>query len=100
MPALAAIFTALIAFFGRKVTVLLVIIPAFLLLTAGLMVSIKAGISSLLALAIIPPWISFSLGLFMPSNFSLILATVLGVQAAKWAYDIAVSKLVLIASSN
>jgi hypothetical protein len=100
VPGIIAIIAGMIAFLGRKAAVLVMIIPAFLFLTAALVVCIKQVIVYLLTLAIVPLWISSAIGLFLPVNFVIILSNILAMQSCKWAYDKAMDKVKMLGQAN
>ena len=55
---LGTLITSIIAFFGRKMVTVTGAISSFILLTAALVVCIKAILTQVLTLAVIPAWIA------------------------------------------
>jgi hypothetical protein len=100
VPAIVAIIAGMIAFLGRKAAVLAMIIPAFLFLTAALVLCIKHVLDTLFTLVFVPTWVSHSVGLFMPSDFVFVLSSIFSTLACRWAYDKAIEKIKLLGQSN
>lgn len=85
-----------VSFITRKIVVLGITISTFILLTAAFLVGIKYAIVTLLALAVIPVWLTAAIGMFMPYNFAVVLANILSAQSSRWAYDKAIEKIKII----
>lgn len=96
-PTLTAWF---VTFFTRKIAVASSMVAAFVLLSAAFIVCIKHMIGIVLALAIMPTWVSGAVGMFIPFNFSVVLANILSAQSCRWAYDKAMEKIRLINSAS
>jgi hypothetical protein len=97
---IVTLLSSIAAFFGRKLTVISASVAAFVVLTGALVVTIQALLSALLTVAVMPAWIVQGVGMFMPSNFALVLGSIVSAKAVRAAYDIAISKVHLINSAN
>lgn len=108
MPLIASFFAWIaptitawaVAFFTRKIAVAGASIGSFILLTAAFIVCIKQMVVYVLALAVLPSWLSMGFGMFIPFNFSLVLSQILAAQSCRWAYDKAIDKIRLINSAQ
>ncbi len=89
-----------VQFFGRKLLVVTTSIATFIFLTAALIVCIKHLVLTLLALAILPAWVSAGIGVFLPGNFATVLSTIIGAKSCRWAYDKAMEKMRLVNSAS
>lgn len=85
-----------IAFFGRKLLVATASIVLFVSITAVFIITIKSVISSVLALAVLPSWVSLGVGMFVPDNFAFVFGAILSAQVSRFVYDKAVEKIHLI----
>jgi len=92
--------TWIVGFFGRKLFMVTSSIASFIFLTAAFIVCIKYLLTTLLALAVMPAWVSVAVGTFIPHNFSAILASIMSAQSCRWAYDKALDKIKLINSAT
>ena len=97
---LGTLITSIIAFFGRKMVTVTGAISSFVLLTAALVVCIKALLTQVLTLAVIPTWIATAVGLFIPADFALVMSMILGARSCRFAYDLAKEKIGIISSAN
>lgn len=97
MPTLTA---WMVSFFTRKIAVATATVAAFVLLTASFLVVIKQIVLAVMTLAVMPAWITYSIGLFIPANFSVVLSNILAAQACRWAFDKAREKIALINSAQ
>lgn len=97
---LTSIITAFVTFFGRKAVTVALSISTFLIITAAAIICLKQLIFYVMTLAFIPAWISYSLGLFIPTNFAAVLAAILGARSCEYAIYLAQRKLRLINSAS
>ena len=95
-----AIIAALVSFMTRKLVTATASIAAFIALTAAFIVSINALVTSLASSLSVPSWVTYGLGLFMPSDFSIVLAAIVAARIARAAYDLAMLKINAINSAN
>lgn len=108
MPLIASFFAWIaptitawaVAFFTRKIAVAGASIASFILLTAAFIVCIKQMILIVLALAVLPAWLTMGFGMFIPFNFSVVLSNILAAQSCRWAYDKAMDKIRLINAAS
>jgi len=94
------ISTFAVTFFTRKVTVIAITIPAFISFTVLFLVCIETAISSVLALAIMPTWLTQGVGMFLPDDFAVVLSGLISSNACRWAYDKAIDKIRMINGAN
>lgn len=97
LNSLLPVLTAwVVSFFTRKIMVVGITISSFLMLTAAFLVCIKKMVTIVLALAVMPAWITSAVGMFLPYNLAIILANILSAQSCRWAYDKAIDKIKMI----
>lgn len=97
---LPALFTALFAFYGRKYTT---VVAGLLASGAMLLVFISCInliLQSVLALLVIPAWLLTPIGMFIPANFSIVLAAVVSGRICRAAYDWGQRKTTLFVTAN
>jgi hypothetical protein len=95
-----AIIAGVISFIARKLGTATATIAAFVLLTAALVASINAIVTTLMALAVVPSWISYSLGLFVPADFGAVLSAIVSARICRVAYDLSMLKVKAINDAN
>lgn len=95
-----SLFTAFFAFYARKYTT----VVAALLASAAMLVifisCINVILQTVLALLVIPAWLLTSLGMFIPSNFALVMAAMVSGRICRAAYDYGSRKVTIIALAN
>jgi len=95
-----AVIASLIAFMARKLGTVTVTVAAFVLMTAVFITCINSVLSSVLSLLDVPAWIANGVGLFIPADFTAVLASVVSSKICRSAYDLAMLKIKTIAAAN
>jgi len=90
---LTTLFGAFIALLGRKSLVAIATIAAFVAITAAFIASMQALLVALGSLFVIPSWVVYSLGIFVPSNTLPCVAAIFSARSVKFAYRLAMAKL-------
>ena len=85
-----------LGFFSRKVIMVGTSLAAYVFITAALITCMNYIITNLLALAVLPSWVSLAVGMFLPWSFTTTLSAIIGAHSCRWAYDKAVEKIHLI----
>lgn len=97
---LPAIIGGLIAFIGRKWGTVAATMAMFVFLTTAFIVCINLLLSQLLSLLSPPEAIATALGMFMPSDFTAVLSTIISSKICRAAYDLAMDKAKMYASAS
>lgn len=84
---LPAFFTLLLASFGRKYTTAVAGLLSLSLMLVLFIASINTILQSVLSYLALPSWLAVSVGMFIPSNFSVILSAMVSAKIARAAYD-------------
>lgn len=95
-----AIIGGLIAMIGRKWGTVASTLAIFVFLTTAFIVCINLLLNNLLLLISPPPAIATALGMFMPADFSAVLATIVSSKICRAAYDLAMDKAKMYASAS
>lgn len=95
-----AIVTSLANYFGRKALTVAASVGLFIALTGALFVTISALFNAVLGWSAVPGWLAQAVGMFIPTDLPIVLSSVVGARAARFAYDVAVDKVKLIAAAN
>jgi len=93
MGALTSALGGIIALLGRKATVIGVTLTAFTVLTVAFIASINVLVSSIAGYLSIPSWIANSVGMFIPADFTPVLAGIMAARISRAAYDLAMEKI-------
>jgi len=97
LSSLGAWFAASVS---RKAVVVFSVITAFVAVVAAFLVCMKIIVGALVAALVMPDWIVSWLGMFIPSNYSGVLASILSAKTCRAAYDLARDKIALIGQST
>lgn len=95
-----ALFYAMLAFHSRKYTTAvagLLALGGMLLIFVG---CINVILQAVLAYLVIPAWLLTSIGMFIPTNFSVILAAMVSGKVCRAAYDYGRHKTDLVVKAN
>ncbi len=87
-------------FFTRKIAVVTTTIAGYILLAAAFIVCIKQMILVVMALAVLPPWVTNGVGVFIPFNFSLVLSNILAAKSCRLAFEMAREKIKLLNNAS
>jgi len=98
--AIGAVIASIVSYFGRKGVVSAATVAAFIALTAALIASLKALFVAVLTWTAVPSAIRYGLGVFIPSDFTVVLGAIVSARAVRAAYDIAVEKVKVISGAN
>lgn len=90
---LPAIIAAVLSFITRKLGTATGTIAAFVVMTAAFIACINVILQNVLALIAVPTWIANSVGLFIPADFTAVIASVVSSRICRVAYDMAVWKI-------
>ena len=90
--AIPAFISGVLMMFTRKWAVLTASLTIFAAITLAFVVLINGFLATLSSGMVIPTDISDFVGMFIPSNFALCLATLVSAKIARGAYDLAVEK--------
>jgi Family of unknown function (DUF5455) len=96
----ANIFAFFMLMFGRKYTVAIASVLAFVATTVALIVCLKTIILSVVALSVIPSWIATTLAWFIPSNFISVTSSILSGRICRTAYEMSVKKIDLVTKAS
>ena len=97
---LPAIFSAFLAYYARKYTTVVAALLASVAMLAIFISCINVILQSVIALLVVPAWLLTALGMFIPANFSVVLAAIVSGRICRAAWDFGKVKLDLIAKSN
>lgn len=95
----ATFISSFLALVGRKALVAASAITLTVALTVGFVFSIGQIVIVLKNLIDFPPFI-LSLGWFIPTNFTVLISSILSARICRAAYDLAMTKLRLVTSAN
>lgn len=95
-----AIISGVIAFLARKLGTVTASMAAFGILTVAFIASINTALNTVLAAMQLTPWAATAVGMFIPSNFGVVLGAVVAAKISKAAYDLAISKVKVISAAN
>jgi hypothetical protein len=87
-----ALVGSVVAFLARKITTVTGTILGFVVMTTAFIACINSILSSILAIITLPLWAS-GVGLFIPFDFTAVLAAVVSGRICRAAYDLAIMKL-------
>lgn len=97
---LPAIFSAFFAFYSRKYTTAV----AGLLASAAMLVifisCINLILQTVIALIVVPEWLLVAIGMFIPANFSVVLAAMVSGRICRAAWDYGRLKVDLVVKAN
>jgi hypothetical protein len=87
-----AIIAAVLASLGRKWVTVAGTIALMVALTGVFVAAINGIVAGLAGAMTAPGWIANSIGMFVPSNFGLVLSSIISAHIARAAYDFAMDK--------
>ena len=97
---LPALFSALFAFYARKYTTAIAGLLAFASMLAIFISCINVILQSVISLLAFPSWLLSAVGMFIPSNFAVVLAAIVSGKICRAAFDYGVKKTDLIVKAN
>lgn len=97
---LPALFSAFFAFYARKYTTAVAGILAFGAMLVIFISCINLILQSVLALIVIPAWLLTPIGMFMPGNFSVVLAAMVSGKICRAAFDYGNKKTDIVVKAN
>ena len=100
MGALTTALGGIIALLGRKASVIAVTLSAFVVLTAAFIASINALVSSMSGYLAVPTWVLNGVGMFLPTNFAVVVGAIFAARISRAAYDLAMLKMQAINSAQ
>lgn len=95
-----ALIGGVIAMIGRKWGTVGATIAMFAVLTTAFIVCINLLLNQLLGLLSPPAAVATAIGMFMPADFSAVLATIVSSKICRAAYDLAMDKAKMYASAS
>lgn len=93
MKEIAAIFAAVVGFVTRKFGTATASIASMIFLTAAFIVCINEILTTLLSALSPPAFIANAIGIFIPTDFAMILAAIISSHICRAAYDLAMLKV-------
>ena len=95
-----ALFSAFFAYYARKHTTAIAGLMAFAAMLVIFVSCINVILQSILALIVIPAWLLNMFGMFIPGNFSVILAAMVSGRICRAAFDYGRAKTDLVVKAN
>ena len=96
---IAATLAAIIAWVGRKWGTTTAVITLMIALTVAMIGAINGILSGVISLASPPAWLSGALYM-IPPDFTVVLSAIVSARICRAAYDLAMMKAQILASSN
>lgn len=84
----------------RKAVVAFSVIVAFVACVTAFLACMKIIIAAIVALAWMPIWLQSWVGMFIPSNYGGVIASIMAAKTCRAAYDLAVEKVKMIGQSS
>ncbi len=104
LPAIGSAITSMFGYFmlmfGRKFSVTTASILAFIATTIAFIVCLKSILAAVIAALVIPSWLLYVIGLFIPSNAISMLSSILSARICRSAYEIIKFKIDLATKAN
>jgi hypothetical protein len=94
------VISSFIALVGRKAGTAAASITAFVIITSGFIACINSILNSVLTIITMPGWIANAIGIFIPSDFSAVIAGVVSSRICRAAYELAMLKLEMINNAS
>lgn len=95
-----ALFSAFFAFYARKHTTAIAGLLAFASMLVIFISCINLILQTVINLIVVPAWILTALGMFIPANFSVVLAAIISGRICRAAFDWGVKKTDLVVKAN
>ena len=95
-----ALFTAFFAFYARKYTTAIAGLMALAAMLVIFISCINLILQTVINLIVVPAWLLTAIGMFIPSNFSVVLAAVVSGKICRAAFDYGQKKTDLIVKAN
>lgn len=95
-----ALFSAFFAFYARKYTTAVAGLLAFAAMLVIFVSCINLILQSVLALIVIPAWLTVSVGMFIPSNFAVVLSAMVSGRICRAAWEYGQKKTDLVVKAN
>lgn len=97
---LPALFSAFFAFYARKYTTAVAALFAFGAMLVIFISCINLILQSVIALIVVPAWLLTPIGMFIPGNFSVVLAAMVSGKICRAAFDYGNKKAELVTIAN
>jgi hypothetical protein len=95
-----ALFSMFFAIYARKHVTVIAGLMAFGAMLVIFVSCISLILQSVLALIVIPAWLTTSIGIFVPSNFVVVLSAVVSGRICRAAFDYGNKKTDLVVKAN
>lgn len=95
-----AMLAGILAFIARKWGTTTAAISLFIFLTGAFIACINMILAQALAALAMPPVVANALGMFIPSDFSAVLALIVSAKTCRAAYDLAIAKVKVFAGAS
>lgn len=95
-----ALFAYFLAIFGRKYAVATAAVLAFIATTITFIICLKSILAAVIASLVMPAWLVYAIGLFVPSNAISVFSSILSGRICAAAYEIMKYKIDLVAKAN
>lgn len=95
-----ALFSAFFAFYARKYTTAVAGLLAFSAMLVIFVSCINVILQSVLSLIVIPEWLLIPVGMFIPSNFTVILSAMVSGRICRAAWNYGQKKTDLVVKAN
>ena len=96
----SSLFTQLLILFGRKYTIGVATILAYLSITFVFIACIKTLVAAVLAAMVIPSWVYTPIAVFIPSNFISCVSAIISGEICTKAYRMTLTKIQMMNSAN
>jgi len=100
MLALTSALGGIIALLGRKATTVAATLGTFVLLLTAFIACINTIFATVISLMIVPAWVSNSIGMFIPGDFTAVLSAIMSSRLCRAGYDLAMEKVRAINSAT
>jgi hypothetical protein len=95
-----ALFSAFFVFYSRKYTTAVAGLLAMAAILVIFISCIQVILQSVLALLVVPAWLLTSIGMFIPTNFTVVLAAIVSGKICRAAFDFGNKKTDLVVKAN
>lgn len=95
-----ALFSAFFAFYARKYTTAIAGLLAMGAMLVIFISCINVILQTVIAAIAVPAWLLVPIGMFMPSNFALVMSAMVSGRICRAAYDFGQKKTDLIVKAN
>lgn len=95
-----ALFSAFFAFYARKYTTAVAGLLAFGAMLVIFVSCINLILQTVIALIVVPSWLTVSIGMFVPGNFAVVLSAMVSGRICRAAWDYGQKKTDIVVKAN